>query len=168
MQGGRVGINLNGVRGEFFRTYRGLRQSHPLSPILFNLVVDALATMLESARDAGEIKGLVPHLVNGGLTHLQYAYDTVLFLQVDDQPIINTKFIFYCFECMPGLKANYQKSEISLLGVSEDEWLRVADMFNRQVGSLPMKYLVIPVSDNKLTISDSSFLPQKVEKRPGT
>jgi hypothetical protein len=47
-----------------------LRQEDPLSPLLFNLVVDALATILTKARDAGMIKGLIPDLVEGGLTHL--------------------------------------------------------------------------------------------------
>jgi hypothetical protein len=57
-----------------------LRQGDPLSPLLFNLVSDTLATMLENAKKAGEIKGLVPHLIEGGITHLQYADDTIVFI----------------------------------------------------------------------------------------
>ena len=43
-----------------------------------NLLADALSTMLTSASNAGAIQGLVPHLVDGGLTHLQYVDDTVI------------------------------------------------------------------------------------------
>jgi hypothetical protein len=43
------------------------------------LVVDALAGMLDKAREAGHIRGLVPNLVEGGITHLQYADDTIIF-----------------------------------------------------------------------------------------
>jgi hypothetical protein len=81
VKGGRVCIDLNGERGEYFRSYKGLRQGDPLSPLLFNLVADALSAMLTRACDAGIIQGLVPHLVNGGLSHLQYADDTVILLQ---------------------------------------------------------------------------------------
>lgn len=70
IRGGRVCIDLNGERGEFFRSFKGLRQVDPLSPLLFNLVADALSAMLFRASSAGIIQGLVPHLVDGGLTHL--------------------------------------------------------------------------------------------------
>jgi hypothetical protein len=61
-----VGISLNGEPGNFFRTFKGLRQGDPLSPLLFNLVADALATLMKKAKDDGLIKGLVPKLVEGG------------------------------------------------------------------------------------------------------
>jgi retron-type reverse transcriptase len=79
ISGGRVGIKINGESGNFFRTYKGVRQGDPLSPLLFNLAVGALATMLERAKVAGLIKGLVPDLIEGGPTHLQYADDTAFF-----------------------------------------------------------------------------------------
>ena len=50
LEGGRVAINLNGELGEFFRSYKGLRQGGPLSPLLFNLVVDALPEILNKAK----------------------------------------------------------------------------------------------------------------------
>jgi hypothetical protein len=64
-----VGININGNHGSFFNTHKGLRQGDPLSTLLFNLVSDVLGTMLDKARTSGQIKGLVPHLIEGGLTY---------------------------------------------------------------------------------------------------
>jgi hypothetical protein len=61
-----VGININGKHGNYFSTHKGLRQGDPLSPLLFNLVGDALAAMLDKARSAGHIRGLVQNLVDGG------------------------------------------------------------------------------------------------------
>jgi hypothetical protein len=40
--GGSVGVKLNNVIGNFFLTGKGLRQRDPLSPLLFNIVVDVL------------------------------------------------------------------------------------------------------------------------------
>jgi hypothetical protein len=55
IEGGSVGININGNHGIFFRTHKGLRQGGPLSPLLFNLVSGALATLLENAKNAGQV-----------------------------------------------------------------------------------------------------------------
>jgi hypothetical protein len=41
VSGGKLGINLNGEPRGYFKTYKGLRQGDPLSPLLFNLVSDA-------------------------------------------------------------------------------------------------------------------------------
>ena len=98
VQGGRVAIDINGERGDFFRSYKGLRQGNPLSPLLFNFVGDALSAMLSSAARVGDLQGVIPQLVEGGLTHLQYADDTIIFLKKTDTNIRNMKFILFCFE----------------------------------------------------------------------
>jgi hypothetical protein len=42
-----------------------VRKGVPQSPFLFNLAVDGLAIMLERAKVAGLINGLVPDLIEG-------------------------------------------------------------------------------------------------------
>ena len=81
VQGGNVGIRVNDDIGHFFQTLKGLRQGDPLSPILFNLVADMLAILIARAKEDGQVGSLVPHLVEGGVSILQYADDTVLFLE---------------------------------------------------------------------------------------
>ena len=46
--------------------------------MLFNIVADMLAILIERAKQDGQITGVVPHLVDGGLSILQYADDTIL------------------------------------------------------------------------------------------
>ena len=163
-----MAVDINGERGDFFRSFKGLRQGDPLSPLLFNLVADALSSMLSAAASAGDIEGLVPHLVEGGLTHLQYADDTIIFLKNSNQNIANLKIILLCYEMMSGLKINYNKSEVFVMGVEEEEKERIATCFLCKVGQLPITYLGMPVSDCKLSKAQLSYLSDKVGQRLGT
>lgn len=76
MSGGSVGVQVNDQIGHLFQTKRGLRQGDPMSPILFNIVVDMLAVLVSSARENNQIGGVVPHLVDRGLSIMQYADDS--------------------------------------------------------------------------------------------
>jgi hypothetical protein len=78
VSGGSVAIKVNDDTGHYFRTKKGLRQGDPLSPMLFNIVADMLAILIEGAKINGQFEGVIPHLVDGGLS-IQYADDTILF-----------------------------------------------------------------------------------------
>jgi hypothetical protein len=67
---GSVGLTLNNVEGEFFQTSKGLRQGDPLSPLLFNIVVDVLTKMLQKVARDDLIKGLRTKLVTDGVISL--------------------------------------------------------------------------------------------------
>jgi retron-type reverse transcriptase len=53
MEGGHVGIKVNDQVGKNFQTRRWVRQGDPLSPILFNIVVDMLAILINRAKHGG-------------------------------------------------------------------------------------------------------------------
>ena len=158
-------INLNGENGPYFKTHRGLRQGDPLSPLLFNLAVDALDHILATVKCKGHIKGVVPHLVEGGLTHIQYVDDTVILMDLDDKTIRNTKFLLYCFEWMSGLKINYHKSEVLVFGATEDEQTRVANMLNCKIGTMPMTYLGLPMSSRVVSGKNFDGMINKIINR---
>jgi hypothetical protein len=65
--GGHVGIKVNDHVGPNFHTKKGLRHGDPLSPILFNIVVDMLAILIKRAKEDNQVDVLIPHLVDGGL-----------------------------------------------------------------------------------------------------
>jgi hypothetical protein len=60
---------------------KGLRQGDPLSAILFNIVADMLSIFIKRAKSDGQVGGVVPHLVDGGLSILQCADDTIHFME---------------------------------------------------------------------------------------
>jgi retron-type reverse transcriptase len=48
-----VGIKINDQVGQNFQTKKGVRQGDALSPILFNIVVDMLAILINRAKEEG-------------------------------------------------------------------------------------------------------------------
>lgn len=44
--------------GKYFQTKKGLRQDDPLSPMLFNIVADMLAIIIERAKLDGQFEGV--------------------------------------------------------------------------------------------------------------
>ena len=108
----RTTVNINGEISPYFPTSCGVRQGDPFSPFLFNLVVDALAAILDKAKAAGHIRGITPHLAGGsGISLLQYADDTIIMVEDSDANISNLKFLLLCLQQMAGLKINFDKSE---------------------------------------------------------
>ncbi|KAE8798604.1 hypothetical protein D1007_26086 [Hordeum vulgare] len=119
---GNTAININGDIEPYFRSSRGMKQGYPISSLLFNLAVDALAGILDKARQAGNLKGAVSHLIpGGGVTHLQYADDTMIMVEGSALDIVNRKFLLMCFEAMSGLKIKFDKSELVVVGYSPIE-----------------------------------------------
>ena len=93
-----MGIKVNDQVGSYFQTKKGLRQGDPLSPILFNIVVDMLAIILARDKEADQVKGVVPNLIDGGLSILQYADDTGIFVDHDIEQAKNLKLLLCAFE----------------------------------------------------------------------
>jgi hypothetical protein len=113
---GSVAIKVNDDVGKYFQTLKGLRQGDPISPMLFNIVVDMLAIMIERAKNNGLIEGVIPHLVDGVLSILQYTDDTILFMEHDLEKAQNLKLILLAFKQLSGLKINFHKSEFFCFG----------------------------------------------------
>ena len=109
-------INVNGERSNYLSTYRGLRQGDPLSPLLLNLVSDVLGVLLDKAVTKGHIIGVLENLILGGISHIQYADDTIIMVDGSDQSIRNLKLILYCLEWLTSLKINYHKVRCLPLG----------------------------------------------------
>ena len=93
IQGGHVGIKVNSQVGSNFQSYKGLRQGNPLSPILLNIVVDMLTILIiiKRVKDDGQISGIIPHLVDDGLSILQYADGTLIFFFFFENDLLQAK-----------------------------------------------------------------------------
>lgn len=78
-----MSVKLNDKIGSYIKSYKGVRQGDPLSPILFNFVADSLTKMVHTAQKNHLLSGLIDHIIPKGVAILQYADDTIIFLKHD-------------------------------------------------------------------------------------
>jgi len=165
VQGGNVGIKINDQLGPFFQTRKGLRQGDPLSPVLFNLVVDMLSILIARAKVNVQVSGVVPHLVEDGLSILQYADDTIIFMDHDIEQATNMKLILCMFEQLSGLKINFHKSEFFCFSKAKEEENLYTQLFGCELGSYPCRYLGLPMHYKKLNNKDWKNIDERLRKK---
>jgi hypothetical protein len=76
-----------------------------------------LAVLIERSKGMEFFDGLVPHLVEDGLSILQYADDTILFLGDDLKKAEGLRLVLSDFEKLSGLKTTYIKVNYFALGI---------------------------------------------------
>jgi hypothetical protein len=113
-----------------------------------------LAILIKRAKSDGQIEGVIPHLVNDGLSILQYVDDTILFLDHDLEKARNLKLLLIAFEELSGLKTNFHKGGVFCFGEAKDNELQYEQLFGCKKGSFPFKYLGIPIHFKKLNNKD--------------
>ena len=99
-----------------------------------------------------------------GISHIQYADDTVIMLDGRYNSILSLKLILYCFEWLFGLKINFHKSDVYVFGVEQEQKEQIANMLNCRLGDWPMRYLGLPLSDHRLGIQAFSGVVDKMKK----
>ncbi|KAK3220389.1 hypothetical protein Dsin_014359 [Dipteronia sinensis] len=143
-----MSILVNGSPTKQFRVEIGLRQGDPLLPFLFNIVVEGLSCMITKARDLHLIKGAVFGVDKVHITHLQFADDTILFVEPNMDYIRNVKRILRCVELVSGLKINFHKSCLVRVGKSGHTNGKWSEAFRCAESSLPILYLGLPLGGN--------------------
>ncbi|WVZ54678.1 hypothetical protein U9M48_005442 [Paspalum notatum var. saurae] len=165
---GKVNVKVNDELGHYFQTRKGVRQGDPLSPFLFNLIADMLAVLIARAKENGQFRGIIPHLVEGGLSILQYADDTILFLEHDFNEAVNLKLVLSVFEQLSGHKINFHKSEVFLFGEAKFYKEEYIQLFGCKEGVFPFKYLGIPMHHKKLFNKDWIEVEERFQKKLGS
>jgi hypothetical protein len=162
---GFVSVLANGEESSTFKTGKGLRQGDPLSPLLFNLVVDVLTRMLVRAIESRLIGGLLTQFRRGGVTVLQYADDNVLFSSCDRICLRNLRCVLILFEVVSSMRINFHKSEVIPMNIDDVEAHGIAHVLNWPIGSLPFRYLGVPLHFDKLKREDLQPILDKLIKR---
>lgn len=101
----------NGHMSDRFKISRGVRQGDPLSPLLFILAVEPLATAVKNNKN---IKGIEIDNIISLLS--QYADDTFFTLDGSEKSLYHTIQTLRDFEKVSGLKINLDKTKLLWFG----------------------------------------------------
>jgi exonuclease III len=104
----------NGHASTFFNPTRGVRQGCPLSPVLFVIAVELMATTI---RENKEIQGI--QIGNKEIKLSQFADDTTLYLKPTQKCITEAFHTIDSFSKVTGLRTNKEKTEILLMGTCD-------------------------------------------------
>ncbi|VVA31869.1 Hypothetical predicted protein, partial [Prunus dulcis] len=152
-------------KGFGFRASRGLRQGDPLSPFLFTLVSDVLSRIIERAQDVNLVHGIVSGHDQVEVSHLQFADDTIFFLDGKEEYWLNLLQMLKLFCDVSGMKINKAKSCILGINFSIETLNNMAGSWGCEVGCWPMVYLGLPLGGNPRALNFWNPVLDKVEKR---
>lgn len=88
-------------------------------------------------------------------------------MEHDLEKAVNMKLILCIFEQLSGLKINFHKSELFCFGQAKDEEHQYKRLFGCESGSLPFKYLGIPIHYRKLLNKEWKAVEDRFEKKLG-
>jgi hypothetical protein len=159
---------VNGSPTSFFKSYRGLRQGFPLSPLLFLLVVEGLSRLMIKARFEGKFIGI--KVARGlSITHLLFV-DDVLILGIRSlEEWVEFKKLLNLFCQASGMEVNCEKSCFLHNNYESENLSSIENLFGIPIAPLDygMKYLGFHLKPNDYRVSDWFWLLQKIEKRVG-
>jgi hypothetical protein len=159
-------ILLNGVPGDFIAHQRGLRQGDPLSPMLFILILDVLALLVQRASEEGHLQPLSVKQLKHRIS--MYADHAVIFLRPDPADILLVLDILSLFGKASGLQTNIQKSNVVPIRCDERSLVAAKELLPCEFVDFPCKYLELPLSIKKLPKSSfQSIVDRMASMLPG-
>ncbi|KAL0293592.1 UNVERIFIED_CONTAM: hypothetical protein Sradi_6927600 [Sesamum radiatum] len=158
-------ISLNGTIHGFFTSTRGLRQGDPISPYLFVLVMESLHLLIKHKIQNDDIFQHHWRCKELGIINLCFADDLLLFCKADIHSATVLHDILQNFGVLSGLHANAQKSQVLFSKSATQVQQQIQSIFGFPQGTLPVRYLGVPLITSKLSLADCAPLILKIEAR---
>ena len=127
-----------------------------------------LDILMNRAKVDGQISRVVLHLIDGGLSTLQYANNTILFMDHGLEKAQNMKLLLSASEQVSGLKINFHKSELFCFGNAQDHLDQYVELFGYKSGDFPIRYLGISIHFRKLRNAEWRKVEERFERRLGS
>ena len=160
-------VQVNGELAGYFQCSRGLRQGCSLSPYLFVLCMDILSRKIDKAASEKQFN-FHPRCSPLSLTRLCFADDLMVFVEGSKASIEGALAVFEEFAVWSGLKISIEKSTIYMAGVAEEEKRRILLNFPLAEGTLPVRYLGLPLMTQVMRKQDYQPLVEKIRGRINT
>lgn len=160
-------VQVNGELAGYFQSTRGLRQGCSLSPYLFVLCMNILSMKIDKAALGNQFR-FHPRCSSLSLTHLCFADDLMVFVEGTKESIEGARAVFDEFAVGSGLKISIEKSTIYMAGVHEEERVRILYNFPLAEGTLPVRYLGLPLLTQTMRRHDYQPLEEKIRGRIST
>lgn len=156
-----ISVKINGSLEGFFKASAGLRQGDPISPYLFVICMEVLSVYLSKLENSSAFK-FHWKCKASSITHLMFADDVLLFCNGDIESVKALLSAVQSFQDVSGLVINKNKSLIFLSSVRDDELAAIINASGLQRGTLPVKYLGLPLITSKLSARDCSPLIMRI------
>jgi hypothetical protein len=124
-----------------------------------------IAILIAHAKADGQVDGLIPHLVDEVISILQYADDTIIFMEHNLEKALNMKLIVCIFEELSGLKINFHESEVFCFGKAKEVEKDYITLFGCEPGSFIFRYLEILIHHRKLKNSEWKATEDRFERK---
>ena len=155
-------VGYNGTVNGFFKGRRGLRQGDPLSPYLFVIAMNCLSHMLNRAAAEQRVK-FHAKCEKVKLTHLSFTDDLLIFIDGSLHSVQQVLQVLREFENKSGLAVSLQKTSFFASGVEQPEIEMIQASTGMACGSLPFRYLGVPLNSRKLSLAGCETLLQQVK-----
>ena len=159
----KFSVAVNGELCGFFNSTKGLRQGDPLSPYLFVLAMEMLSQLLNTEFNSGRI-GHHQAALNPQVTHMAFADDIMIFFDGENESLANIASTLDTFSECSGLTMNRDKTELFVAGLNQVETVDILSL-GFSLGSLPVRYLGLPLMHRKLQICDYRPLLDQLRRR---
>lgn len=155
-------VGYNGMVNGYFNGSRGLRQGDPLSPYLFVIALNNLSLMLNKA--AADMRfNYHNNCSSSRLTHLCFADDLLIFMDGSWDSLQAVLQVLNEFEKRSGLAVSVHKTSFFASGLSAAETDLIQVSTGMPMGTLPVRYLGVPLCTKKLTLLNCEGLLQQIK-----
>ncbi|GJV62602.1 uncharacterized protein Tco_1473430 [Tanacetum coccineum] len=163
--GASFSVCVNGNLHGRFNGKRGLRQGDPLSPYLFILVMEVLTLILQRRFVILMLSGIIIYVIVRGSLNLCFADDLFLFARGHPSSVSVFMEALEEFKNVSGLVLSIPKSTTFFCNVPNAIKAAIISSMPFAEGTLPVRYLGVPLISSRLLYHDCKVLVEKLEDR---
>ncbi|XP_022042079.1 uncharacterized protein LOC110944741 [Helianthus annuus] len=146
------------------RGKRGLRQGDPMSPYLFTLVMEVLTLILQRTASNTSFK-FHGQYSKQKIINILFADDLFLFSHGDSVSVKHLQVALDKFTQISGLVPSMPKSTVFFSNVTSAMKNQILNLLPFQEGSLPVRYLGVPLISTRLSARDCKILLERIQRR---